>query len=232
MNSELIRLMISVALFASLTSLDAASCASCYVGLIARKPSKAGFSVGLCCRNRLLDFVRQRGRELSHCADSVQMCEMGQFSKRSRFHLASGDDSGKHGCMIHAEDVSAGHRGRRQHRSMAEKRRIVEQTYGPGRERGTGSAGQRGKREPVFAWRRAFKRGGLVESVPGSTALLPVVICCPTQERQEEEQGAGTAEAGAGAARFTSSFPGGPLISVERGADPALLRCVLESLRK
>lgn len=33
----------------------------CHVRVIAPKPSQAGFSVCHCCRDRLLDFVRQRG---------------------------------------------------------------------------------------------------------------------------------------------------------------------------
>lgn len=113
---------------------------------------------------------------------------------------------------------------------MAEKRRIVEQTYGPGVSVAQVALANGVNANQVFAWRRAFKRGGLVESA-GSTALLPVVIAADA-ERQEEEQGAGTAEPAAGSGAIHIEFPGRVVISVERGADAALLRSVLESLRK
>src|SRR5260370_11573260 len=43
----------------------------CHVGLVAIKPSQAGFRGCYCCRNRLLDFVRQRCRPLAHRGHST-----------------------------------------------------------------------------------------------------------------------------------------------------------------
>ena len=38
----------------------------------------------------------------------------------------------------------------------------------------------------LFAWRRAFKRGELVESAGDSTALLPVVMVASPESREKE----------------------------------------------
>ena len=113
---------------------------------------------------------------------------------------------------------------------MAEKRRIVEQTYEPGVSVAQVALANGVNANQVFAWRRALKRGGLVESA-GSTALLPVLIAADA-EPPEEERGASTAESATGSGAIHIEFPGRVVISVERGADVALLRSVLESLRK
>ena len=107
--------------------------------------------------------------------------------------------------MIYAEDVSAGHRGRR-HRSIAEKRRIVEQTFDPGVSVAQVALANGVNANQVFAWRRAFKRDGLLESA-GSTALLPVVMAAGP-EPPEEEQGASTAEPATGSGAIHIEFPG------------------------
>jgi hypothetical protein len=83
----------------------------------------------------------------------------------------------------------------------------------------------------VFKWRRALKRGELNESVAGSTALLPVMVSAPS------DVGSATGEVEAkvhasGGGSIHIEFPGRAMISVERGADPSLLRSILESLRK
>ena len=132
--------------------------------------------------------------------------------------------------MIYAEDVSVGHRGRR-HRSIAEKRRIVEQTFEPGVSVAQVALANGVNANQVFAWRRAFKRGGLVKSADDCAALLPVVIAA-SPEAPEEEPGASTPEPATGSGAIHIEIPGRVLISVERGADPKLLRSVLESLRK
>jgi transposase len=113
---------------------------------------------------------------------------------------------------------------------MAEKRRIVEQTYEPGVSVAQVALANGVNANQIFAWRRAFKRGGFVESA-GSTALLPVVMVA-APESSEQEQGASTAEPATGSGAIHIEFPGRVVISVERGADAALLRSVLESLRK
>ncbi len=81
----------------------------------------------------------------------------------------------------------------------------------------------------VFGWRRAFERGELVEPVSGCTALLPVTVSAAGESQmrkpapQEEPSASGS---------IHIEFPGRALISVESGADAALLHSILESLRK
>jgi transposase len=81
----------------------------------------------------------------------------------------------------------------------------------------------------VFKWRRAFERGELVESVSGSTALLPVTISAPCTTAAEEPA---SQEHSTPSGSIHIEFPGRALISVESGADATLLRSILESLRK
>ena len=77
----------------------------------------------------------------------------------------------------------------------------------------------------VFKWRRAFERGELLESC----ALLPVSVATPselaseTPDRSAEEQATSSGT-------IHIELPGGAMIWVERGSDPALLRSILESL--
>jgi transposase-like protein len=83
----------------------------------------------------------------------------------------------------------------------------------------------------VFKWRRALTRGELSEPAAASTSLLPVVVAAPgeavsaTGEVDAKERSAPNGS-------IHIEFPGRAMISVERGADPSLLRSILESLRK
>ena len=79
----------------------------------------------------------------------------------------------------------------------------------------------------LFKWRRAFERGELVDSAGSSTALLPITISAPS-ERVES----GTEQRPAMFGSIHIESLGRAMISVESGADPALLRTILESLRK
>lgn len=82
----------------------------------------------------------------------------------------------------------------------------------------------------VFKWRRLFERGELVEAGAGSTALIPVNVSasCETAVEVRDARVPGPGVGGA----IHIELPGRAMISVESGADPALLRSVLESLRK
>jgi transposase len=79
----------------------------------------------------------------------------------------------------------------------------------------------------VFKWRRMFERGQLSEAVTKSTALLPVTI---SSDMKVPDETIDAQACSAGAIHI--EFPGRAMISIESGADPALLCCVLESLRK
>jgi len=132
--------------------------------------------------------------------------------------------------MIHAEIGGVGHRERRRH-SISEKRRIVEQTFEPGASVAQVALANGVNANQVFTWRRAFKRGELVECGRDSSALLPVVMAaCPSAPETEQAASAAATTAGSGAVHI--EFPGRVLITAECGADPELLRTVLESLRK
>ena len=117
----------------------------------------------------------------------------------------------------------------RRFRSVAEKRRIVELTLEPGASVALVARAHGVNANQVFKWRRAFDRGELVEPGTVSTALLPVTVSASCE--------AVTRETPAQPQPLTSGsihieFPGRALISVESGADAALLRSILESLRK
>jgi transposase len=81
----------------------------------------------------------------------------------------------------------------------------------------------------VFAWRRAFKSGELAEPTAPVTALLPVTVSAPS-EAETHEPAVEQQQATVGTIHI--EFPGLATISVECGADPSLLRSILESLRK
>ena len=119
----------------------------------------------------------------------------------------------------------------RRWRTVSEKRRIAELTLEPGASVALVARAHGVNANQVFKWRRALKRGELSEPAAASTALLPVTLSAPSESAN------GTGEVGVksqptpgGAIHI--EFPGRAMISVESGADPILLRSILESLRK
>jgi transposase-like protein len=89
----------------------------------------------------------------------------------------------------------------------------------------------------VFQWRRAFDNGDLQSG--DSTALLPVVVgaeAAPVAEIEPAPEIKQAVSTEAYAARLSGAIhielPGRAAISVERGADRALLRTILESLSR
>jgi transposase len=79
----------------------------------------------------------------------------------------------------------------------------------------------------VFTWRRAFERGELVESC----ALLPVTVSSSNKPANDIRKQAAESPPSSGGS-IHIEFPGRAMISVESGADPKLLRSILESLSK
>jgi transposase len=128
------------------------------------------------------------------------------------------------------QEVRTGHRVRRW-RTVSEKRRIAELTLEAGASVALVARAHGVNANQVFKWRRALKQGELSESAVGSTSLLPVVVASPSEavsasgEVEAEERSATTGS-------IHIELPGRAMISVERGADPSLLRSILESLRK
>jgi transposase len=132
--------------------------------------------------------------------------------------------------MIHAEDAGIGRRGRRR-RSVSEKLQIVQLTMEPGASVAEIARAHGVNANQVFKWRRLFERGQLSDAGSRSTALLPVTISVDAETRPDSADAADDVQTFSGGA-IHIELPGRAMISVESGADPALLRCVLESLRK
>jgi transposase len=117
----------------------------------------------------------------------------------------------------------------RRWRSVAEKRQIVNLTLEPGASVALVARAHGLNANQVFKWRRAFERDELVEAGSASTALLPVTLTAPVDEETQEPA---AQQQAAASGSIHIEFPGRAMISVECGADPALLRSILESLRK
>ena len=113
--------------------------------------------------------------------------------------------------------------------SVAEKRRIVELTFEPGASVAFVARANGVNANQVFKWRRALERGELGDPVAASTALLPVTLSAPSvcgRCKQVMRRNSRRRR------RDSHRVPGPATISVECGADPVLLRSILESLRK
>jgi len=116
--------------------------------------------------------------------------------------------------------------------SVEEKRRIVELTLVPGASVARIAQAEGVNANQVFLWRRAYRKGELLSG----SALLPVVIeadgssCSDLTSDLEVAQAAAEQPAPAPSGAIHIELPGRAAISVERGADRALLRTILESL--
>jgi transposase len=117
--------------------------------------------------------------------------------------------------------VSTGRRVRRW-RTASEKLAIVQLTLRPGASVAEVARAQGMNANQLFKWRRAFERGELSES---SVALIPVKV-----SNSEEEKRAPEAVVPAAGGAIHIELPGRAVISVESGADPTLLRILLERL--
>ena len=126
--------------------------------------------------------------------------------------------------MMQAGDVRVDRRGRKR-RPVAEKLAIVQLTMEPGASVAEIARAHGVNANQVLKWRRLFEKGQLSEAGARSTALLPVTISTAAELDELDK-----VQASGGAIHI--ELPGIALISAENGADPALLRCVLESLRK
>jgi transposase len=122
--------------------------------------------------------------------------------------------------MADGLEVSA-RRVRRWH-PISEKLKIVRESLQPGVSVASVARANGVNANQVFTWRRAFERGELSES---SVALIPVTVSNSEDERREPEADTTSAR---GAIHI--ELPGRAVISVESGADPSLLRILLESL--
>jgi transposase len=116
----------------------------------------------------------------------------------------------------------------RRWRSVSEKRQIVQLTMEAGasvaeiaREHGLNA-------NQVFKWRRAFERGELEDSHP---ALLPVTLSTSIEAEDKAAKLPADEQPHSGGSIYVE-LPGRALIHFERGADPDLVRSVLQSVCK
>ena len=128
--------------------------------------------------------------------------------------------------MVQLDEAVSGRRVRRW-RSISEKRQIVQLTLEPGASVAEIARAHGVNANQVFKWRRAFDRGELIEPC----ALLPVSVSAASEPTNQMLDGLMEAPAPSGGS-IHIELPGRATISVERGADPILLRSILESLRK
>jgi transposase len=119
--------------------------------------------------------------------------------------------------------------------SLEEKRRIVELTLPAGASVARVAQAEGVNANQVFLWRRAYRNGEL-RGDGGPVGLLPVVIGSDAASVPEIVAEAEVSPVGASPAEPSGAIhielPGRAMISVERGADRALLRTVLESLQR
>jgi transposase len=123
-----------------------------------------------------------------------------------------------------ADGLEVSSRRVRRWRSISEKQKIVQESLQQGASVAEVARAHGVNANQVFTWRRAFERGELSES---SVALIPVTV----SNREEEKRAPEVVVPAAGGA-IHIELPGRAVISVESGADPTLLRTLLESLRQ
>lgn len=125
-----------------------------------------------------------------------------------------------------SEVSGGGAEGRRRWRTVAEKRRIVEEAMAPGASVAQVARLHGVNANQVFLWRRQYQAGDL--AVPGSDSakLLPVIVSDPSPEMAKAEP------VESRCASIHVEFPGRALVSIEAGIDPALAAAVIERLAR
>jgi transposase len=116
----------------------------------------------------------------------------------------------------------------RVHRSIAEKRRIVELVLQPGVSVARVAQAEGVNANQVFKWRREYRSGQLVEAGTATALMLPVHVGEASVELTAPVYPEPATPTGA----IHIELPGRATISIEHGADRTLLQMILESLRK
>lgn len=117
-------------------------------------------------------------------------------------------------------------------RTVAEKRRIVELVLQPGTSVAAVAQAEGINANQIFTWRREYLDGQLVEPEETATSLLPVVMASASSEGDAELVAAVSPVLSTPVGSIRIDFRGRASITVEHGADSALLRTILESLRR
>lgn len=121
--------------------------------------------------------------------------------------------------------------GKRRYRTVAERRRIVEETLAEGVSVAVVARRHGVNANQVFQWRKLYQSGLLEPSSQqrqhNTARLLPVTVV--DEAEPGEEQHASVVAPSSGAIHI--ELPGRALVSVEGRVDVTLVRAVLESLR-
>jgi transposase len=121
---------------------------------------------------------------------------------------------------------------KKQRRSIAEKRRIVEETLAEGNSVARVARAHGVNANQVFQWRRLY-RAGRLGGTPSATSsaikLLPVMVEASASTVPEVVPASGVSSASSSGTIHIKL--GHAQIRIEGNADPALLRTLLESLR-
>ncbi len=117
----------------------------------------------------------------------------------------------------------------RRWRSISEKRQIVQLTMEPGARVAEVARDHGLNANQVFKWRRAWERGELTD---GHAALLPVTLSSSVEPENKAAELPSEELLLRGGGSIHIELPGRALISVERGADPEMVRCILQSVGK
>jgi transposase len=137
-------------------------------------------------------------------------------------------DTSQQAATVTSRDREGSVAAQRQRRSIAEKRRIVEETLAPGASVARVSRVHGVSANQVFGWRRLYLAGRLGEQKPG-IKLLPVrvsegksaPIVVEHQVTDSSQPQSGTIHIELRQAQ----------VRIEGNADPALVRVLLECLR-
>ena len=84
----------------------------------------------------------------------------------------------------------------------------------------------------VFQWRRAYRAGELVVAGEHASSLLPVIVSATGSSSLVERQQTVSQEPSVSSGAIHIELRGRVAITVERGADRAVLQAILETLRK
>ena len=139
--------------------------------------------------------------------------------------------------MRGTEQPVLGSSSKRRYRSTEEKRLIVEATLASDVSVATVARQHGVNANQVFAWRKLYQSGLLGSSIreaeTDESRLLPVAVvedAASAEDTELAEERAAAVPSGVGAIHI--EFPGRALVSVEGCVDPALVRAVLESLKR
>jgi transposase len=130
------------------------------------------------------------------------------------------------------EDTARLGRRKRLRRPVAEKRRIVELSLEPGMSIAGVAQAEGINANQLHTWRREYLNGHLADPEQTTTALLPVVMASTSSEADVEQTTPVSDPPSGPVGSIHIDFLGRASITVEHGADSALLRTVLESLRR